>query len=189
MFFDNFEFSYIQVVCTRPSDLSSSCPHFPALSSDCGNKPPCLQGQCNFVLWFSSHILAAGLRTNCHTSTCYQMALEESPKKLLAPENIKAVTIPLFILPTEGAMVGISGGKGSVASTTWGQFRSMGEGHSGQGRQVKSHAISKAVARPSVPESTHGKALNTYVCKYSSSTLSGFQVGSLLPQVIFFFIV
>lgn len=98
-------------------------------------------------------------------STCCQVALEESSKWFPAPGNIKA--LPLPILPTECATGWYKWRQVLVASTTWGECWSMGGGLNDRGREVKSHAMSRDMARQSDPESTHEKTSRLDVKSYT----------------------
>lgn len=107
-------------------------------------------------------------------STCCQVALEECSGWFPAPGNIKASPLPVPILLSECATGWYKGDKCSAASTTGGEFRSVGGGLGGQSREGKFCITSRDLARHSGPISTHE---NTSTPAWASKK-------KLLPQVI-----
>lgn len=120
---------------------------------DLRNKLLSLQGQHSSLLWLTGHSPAADLPTSCHTLYLLPTGSGGFP----APGHIKAAPLasPFFLL--KAPLADINGSKHTVASSTWGKFRSVRGGLSGQGRELKAHALSRVVAGHSGPDRPCGK--------------------------------
>lgn len=126
MVFDNFAFSFSQVVCAKPSDLSP-------LSH------PLTTIGINFSVYRGSTATCYGWAVTSQPltfppavppSTCCQVALEESSKWFPAPGKLQSHPLPLPILSTECAtgwykwrrvLIGLNDLGGIQVHSGWGQ--------------------------------------------------------------------
>ena len=155
--FDSLEFSFSQVYVPSPLIFLP----YPYRLPDDRNKLLSLQGQHSQPATVEqSHPSRRPSHQLSHPLPAAKWPWKNHPSDFLPRDTSKpSLSLsPFFLL--NAPLVGVNGGKCSVASTTGGGvgFGSTGGGLNGQGREVKSHAMSGDVARHSGPKGSREKS-------------------------------